>query len=324
MSAGRSCPLSYRYAPSVFRQPASVETDVLYVVGGLYGNEMALARVLDMFAAERGAKHLLFNGDFNWFNVNDDSFRRINETVLSFDATRGNAETELDTATADSQTGCGCGYPEWVDDRVVRYSNDIMHRLAGTAARFPAITQRLTALPMHRRINVGGESIAVVHGDGQSLSGWGFAAEHLAQAPARDQARQWFDDAGVRIFACSHTCTPIFAVLNNSAGTPCMIANNGAAGMPNFTGMSAGLLTRISHTPSETDTALYGAQIGNVVVEAMPIAFDQGQWETAFLHHWPAGSAAHAAYWQRIAEGPTYRISQAAPSSNGKPDDAIA
>ncbi|GAC1430214.1 MAG: hypothetical protein NVSMB6_29210 [Burkholderiaceae bacterium] len=317
--------MSYRYAPSVFQHSATVETDVLYVVGGLYGNEMALASVLDMFAVERGAKHLIFNGDFNWFNVDHDSFRRINETVLSFDATRGNIETELDkSTTADSETGCGCGYPEWVDDRVVAYSNDIMRRLARTAARFPKITQRLAMLPMHRRIDVSGEPVGVVHGDGESLSGWGFAAEHLCQEPARAQAQQWFDAAGVRIFACTHTCTPIFVPLNNSVGSRCLIANNGAAGMPNFTGMATGLLTRIARTPSETNTALYAAQIGNVVVEAMPIAFDQSQWEKAFLHQWPLGSSAYSAYWQRIAEGPAYRIGQAAPPGNGKLTQAFA
>jgi len=43
MSAGRSCPLSYRYGPAVFRQPASIETDVLYVVGVVHGDAESLA-----------------------------------------------------------------------------------------------------------------------------------------------------------------------------------------------------------------------------------------------------------------------------------------
>lgn len=113
MSAGRTCPLSYRYGSHVFHSSTSVDTDTLYIVGGLYGNEAALATVVTMFAAEPGRKHMIFNGDFNWFNVDDDSFRRINETVLSFDATRGNVETELaprDGTQPDA--GCGCGDPD--------------------------------------------------------------------------------------------------------------------------------------------------------------------------------------------------------------------
>ncbi|MFN7594240.1 MAG: hypothetical protein ACK5PU_01360, partial [bacterium] len=46
---GRSCPLHYRYAPEVFRSeaPSSLQgLEVLYVVGGLYGNALALDQVL--------------------------------------------------------------------------------------------------------------------------------------------------------------------------------------------------------------------------------------------------------------------------------------
>ena len=44
---GRSCPLHYRYRPEVFaiEAPAHLRSlDVLYVVGGLYGNPLALER----------------------------------------------------------------------------------------------------------------------------------------------------------------------------------------------------------------------------------------------------------------------------------------
>jgi hypothetical protein len=43
---GRSCPLAYRYQPEALAQPAALEADTLYVVGGLYGNPAALAAVL--------------------------------------------------------------------------------------------------------------------------------------------------------------------------------------------------------------------------------------------------------------------------------------
>ena len=44
---GRSCPLAYRYKPeSLCREPAHVSEDVLYIVGGLYGNAFALDEIL--------------------------------------------------------------------------------------------------------------------------------------------------------------------------------------------------------------------------------------------------------------------------------------
>ena len=142
---GRSCPLHYRYPPSVFAAPAAAHCEVLYVVGGLYGNTQALASVLDLFARERGEKRLVFNGDFNWFDVDDAAFAAINTAVLGFDATRGNVETELrfDGGEPDADAGCGCAYPAWVGDAVVTRSNAIMARLRATAARAPALTRAL-------------------------------------------------------------------------------------------------------------------------------------------------------------------------------------
>ena len=44
---GRSCPLAYRYQPEALAQPAKLEADTLYVVGGLYGNPVALPALLE-------------------------------------------------------------------------------------------------------------------------------------------------------------------------------------------------------------------------------------------------------------------------------------
>ena len=56
---GRRCPLHYQYAPTVFATPAERTCDVLYVVGGVYGNELALNAVLTAFEAEGGATYLV-------------------------------------------------------------------------------------------------------------------------------------------------------------------------------------------------------------------------------------------------------------------------
>jgi len=312
MSAGRNCPLSYRYSPSALRVEPALPADTLYVVGGLYGNEPALAATLRMFAAEAGRKHLVFNGDFNWFDIEPGSYRRINETVLSFDAIRGNVETELPGDASELETfGCGCGYPDWVGDEVVLHSNRIMQQLAATAALFPELQRRLAALPMWRRIDVGGVALGIVHGDAESLAGWGFAQEHLADEAHRPVVQRWFDEAGVRIFACSHTCLPVMDALTNARGERCAIVNNGAAGMPNFSGRPEGLLTRIATTPAPPDSSWYGMRLDGLYIDALPIEHDTAAWARAFLAQWPPGSAAHQSYWPRISAGPAYRVEQA-------------
>ena len=313
---GRSCPLHYRYDPAVFAVPATAHCEVLYVVGGLYGNAPALARVLELFAREHGEKRLVFNGDFHWFDVSDGSFAAINAAVLGFDATRGNVETELADGPADidsdgqsTDAGCGCAYPAWVSDDVVRRSNQIMARLRATAARAPAVVRSLQALPMWRRIDVGGRRIAVVHGDAESLAGWGFAAESLQDAAQRERARAWFAAAEVDVFACTHTCLPVFQTLpaRGAAFAP-IVLNNGAAGMPNLAGAREGLLTRIATKPFAGGERRFGVERGGLFMDGIAVAYDEPQWQAQFLAQWPSGSAAHASYWPRISRGVGYAL----------------
>ena len=109
MTPGRSCPLHYRYPASIFERAADVGAETIYVIGGLYGNMPALKAILDLAAAEPVAPTLIFNGDFNWFNVDAESFTTINREVLRHVALRGNVETGL---AADNDAGCGCAYPD--------------------------------------------------------------------------------------------------------------------------------------------------------------------------------------------------------------------
>src|SRR2546423_9535000 len=89
---GRSCPRHYRYPPAVFARAADLKAQSLYVVGGLYGNRFALDAVLAM--ARREGATLVFNGDFNWFNVDPPEFESINKTVLQHPAVRGHRGTQ--------------------------------------------------------------------------------------------------------------------------------------------------------------------------------------------------------------------------------------
>ena len=311
---GRTCPLHYHYGPAVFAAAPAVRSELLYVVGGLYGNLPALKQVLALFAQEAGPKRLVFNGDFNWFNVDAALFEAVNTEVLQHDALRGNVETEL--AGDDSAAGCGCAYPAWVGDGVVQRSNRILQRLRATARAFPALTQRLAGLPMWARHDVGPLRLGIVHGDAQSLAGWGFAPEHLQEAGHRDTVLGWFEAAQVDAFACSHTCLPVFRGLpraGRSGHTPALVLNNGATGMPNFRGDTAGLFTRIGLRPFAGPDAArhHGLVQGGVHIDAIAVDSATPEWQAAFLRQWPAGSDAHLSYWSRVVHGPDYRPAQA-------------
>jgi hypothetical protein len=158
---------------------------------------------------------------------------------------------------------------------------------------------------MYRVAEVGGERVAIVHGDADSLAGWAFSQETLATSAGLAAARAAFATAATRVIASSHTCLP---VLQSLAGER-VIVNNGAAGMPNFAGTRFGLATRISVRPSAS--ALYAARVGAIHVEARPIPYDHEAWCRRFLASWPEGSDAHASYFSRILKGPRYSIDAA-------------
>lgn len=307
MRSGRSCPVAYRYTPADLARTSAWRAETLYVAGGLYGNRAALEAIRSRAGRERGEVILVFNGDFNWFNVDPEGFVAINEAVLKHAALRGNVETEL--SGDDTAAGCGCNYPEWVGDAEVERSNAIMERLRAVARGSPDLRARLGALPMYAVADVGGLRIAIVHGDADSLAGWGFSQEALRDAAGRATAAAWFEAADVRVFASSHTCLPVMQGLATASGRG-VLANNGAAGMPNFRGTPRyGLLTRIARTPAAD--ALYGTVLDGVHIEALPVSYDHARFERAFLANWPAGSPAHESYYRRIAAGPRYDLRDA-------------
>ncbi len=299
---GRSCPRHYRYSPAVFARPADLKAQSLYIVGGLYGNSFALEAVLDL--ARRENATLVFNGDFNWFDVDSEGFGAINETVLRHAALRGNVETEI--AGEDAGAGCGCGYPDWVGEAEVERSNEILKRLRETARGHPDLRARLGDLSMHLVAEVGGLRIGIAHGDAESLAGWQFSQEALRERPERAEAL--LAGAAIDVFACTHTCLPVMQDFATPRGTA-LVVNNGAAGMPNFRDTRFGLATRIAGAPSAQ--ALYGARLGGTVVEAVPVRYDHDAWLARFDRVWPAGSPAALSYRERITSGPGYEVKQA-------------
>ena len=181
-----------------------------------------------------------------------------------------------------------------------------MQRLKRTARDHPDISSRLLTLPMYRVFGVGGRRIGVVHGDAQSLAGWGFAEGVLATAADAVRVSSWFAAAQVDVFACTHTCTPVLWTAR-AKGQRRVIVNNGSAGMPNFAADAGGLITRIAVTPASATETLYGCRTGDVFIDAVRLPYDKDAWMAAFLRQWPPGSPAHVSYADRIRGGPDYR-----------------
>ena len=309
---GRACPVSYLYSPRDLDREPELEVAALYVVGGLYGNLEALDAVEALARAERGTVALVFNGDFHWFDIVSDDFSAVSRRVLAHVALRGNVETEI--AGEESQAGCGCGYPDSVYDAEVARSNEILRRLRATARRLPLWREALRPLRMHLVARVGEARVAVVHGDAGSLAGWGFAHDRLDDRAHAAWIADAFRQSGADVFASSHTCLPAMRRYEVDGRTR-SIANNGAAGMPNFLGTRHGIVTRIGVEPREDAARLYATHVAGSWVEALRVDYDHDRWLERFDASWPPGSSAHESYHGRIVGGPRYALERARPGA---------
>lgn len=309
---GRTCPPHYGYAPRVFAREPDFSADTLYVIGGLYGNVLALDEIESMAGMERSTPRLAFNGDFHWFDADAALFAQVQRRVLVHTALRGNVETEI--ASDSDDAGCGCAYPESVPDDDVERSNAILRQLRGVARTVPGARAALAQLPMHALATVGDLRVGIVHGDAWSLAGWRFAhsALHAHDAASRARLDAVFDQAAVDGFACSHTCAPALAALGRERDR--FVINNGAAGMANFSDTGFGLITRISVNalpPSLIAKRLYGMHERGLWIDALRVDFALAEWLNRFDALWPAGSAAALSYRARLARGPAYSIDAA-------------
>jgi predicted phosphodiesterase len=279
-----------------------LRAEILYVVGGLYGNLGALDAIEALAAAEAEPVTIVFNGDFHWFDAEPDWFAAIDARVARHHAIRGNVETEI-ARPDDIGAGCGCAYPASVATDTVERSNAILRELRAVVGRDCAV--RLTTLPMHLVAEVGGLRIGIVHGDATSLAGWNFSHDRLADPAAQADLRALQAASSIDVFASTHTCAA--ALCDVSGHSRLTVINNGAAGMANFFGTSSGLISRIAILPSP-HRRLYGLVRDGVYVDAVPVHFDMPAFLGRFLTRWPEHSPAHASYFGRIVNGPDHRI----------------
>ena len=291
MRAGRDCPLDYRLGRDAFSGEPLFECESLYVVGGLYGNRQALAALEKRLAAEPNAR-VVFNGDAHWFDREPALFQQIEQGVNPHLALRGNVETELGRVE-NSGAGCGCAYPMSVDDAVVERSNAIQLELNRTVQGLPGMAEHLAARPSTALVSVDGQRIAISHGDEQSLAGWDCSREAMTTAARQQQLDAWLLAQNIRVLATSHSCSAV--ALNLAHGA---LINNGAAGLPNFSGGRYGLLSRIATTPHPA--ALYRCQRDGLFIEALPLNYDHTAFLADFDRQWPAHSPAALSYRSRI------------------------
>jgi hypothetical protein len=314
---GRCCPLDYRYDARALCEAPTLSCDVLWVVGGLYGNTEALACLQSLISREsEGRVEVVVNGDFHWFDVDPDEFMAMQAGVGRWHAMRGNVETELAREPSDdgADAGCGCAYPDSVDQADVERSNAMISQLRETA-RSLRVGAALGALPMVRRAQVGALRVGCVHGDDQSLSGWRLAHDALPASRAQGLPAA-FDAGQIDLIACSHTCLPVADTFESPTDRRRLaVINNGAAGMANFTGSTHGVVTRIALeglAPPAGARVLYRTSLAGCEVAAVALDFDATRFLERFDRQWPAGSPGAVSYRDRLAGGPAYPLDVAA------------
>lgn len=307
MKPGRICPTDYHIGPEVFRRDPDFVAETLYVVGGLYGNAFALDAIEAMAAAEPGPVTIVVNGDAHWFDAELHAFRSLDVRLARYPAICGNVELEL-ARTADIGAGCGCAYPDNVDDGVVQRSNAIIATLATEIFGERDIKARFAALPKTLIVEVGSAKVTVVHGDAWSVAGWRFAREALDAPGASAEISLLRRKTEADVFASTHTCEAVMRRFSTTSGAT-VIANNGAAGMSNFGGDRRGVITRIGRAVGPVK-ALYNTLVKGVFVEAIPVDYDHAGFVRQFDSTWTAGSPAAISYRNRIVNGAdmTFRL----------------
>ena len=264
---GRNCPLHYRYAraPSPGRER---RCEVLYVVGGLYGNEQALERVLELFdaRARRQAARVQRRLPLVRRRRRRRS-RRSSAACSRFSATRGNVETEL-------------AAPQSHDGATPAAAAPIPTGWVTTSSRARTVSSRGCATPRAHclaratrcspcRCGCASTSGGARVGDRARRRAVARRLGLRAGAPARRggtarrrggsrRRKSTCSPAATLACRCSHAVSAIAASL----------LNNGAAGMPNFAGAPEGLLTRIAMRPFEGPQRRFGTTATSLYLDA--------------------------------------------------------
>lgn len=311
--AGRVCPADYHIDDQAFSGDAEYLSDVLYVVGGLYGNPFALNAVDRLLederarAAKAGAPDakiaIVFNGDMHWFDKTADNFESIEKAAAKYTLLIGNVEAELRREDPIG-VGCGCAYPSCVDDATVARSNAIHSMLFDELSNRPDLKRLLQGRPSTATVAVAGRKVGITHGDERMVGGWNCSREELSEPARQCELDAFLAENDLAVLATTHTCSAAAIALENG-----LVINNGAAGLPNFSDQHFGLAIRVAET-SHPD-ALFGALRDGLFVEAVPVRYDHDSFVKWFDELWPEGTPAEVSYRGRILNGPADHIERA-------------
>ena len=140
----------------------------------------------------------------------------------------------------------------------------------------------------------------VVHGDLDSLAGWGLAHESFSEGND-GKLTEWFLASGADVVASTHTCLPV--LWSGLVGEQSrVVVNNGSAGMGNLQSDPRGLITRIGLSSPVTEPVA-GIERQGLHVSLLPVSYSLEAWLPEFDRLWPAGSPAAVSYRNRIRNG---------------------
>ena len=205
---------------------------------------------------ERAPPTIVFNGDFHWFDAEPAWFAEIERARrAAIRRLRGNVETEIARA-GDIGAGCGCAYPperrrgHGARART-KSSRDLRASDAGRGAAHGSPHCRCISSRRSARLRVG-----IVHGDAACARRLALRARRTRRSRARGLARRRAARvAHRRVRLDPHLPRGACATSRCPAGR-LTVVNNGAAGMPNFSGSTFGVITRIATSPSPHRSAL--------------------------------------------------------------------
>ena len=164
----------------------------------------------------------------------------------------------------------------------------------------------LRALPPQLRPQVGDCRIGVVHGDPDSLAGWGIELDAMPPVGDSDPGLEaWFRDADVDLLAGSHTCRCFAQDFPGNRA----VFNNGAAGMPVFAGDHRIMITRVARQPPllpDDHLSSCGTRVRDAHVDAILLPWDREAFLRRFDQVWPPGSPPQRSYRRQITDGPDH------------------
>lgn len=292
---GRVGAEDYAIAPEEWDKPPVAKCDVLYSVGGVYGNIEAMKTVREMVKSEQGDVCVVYNGDYHWFDGTAENYLEVERLLEGSIPMNGNVELEL-ARLEDCGVGCGCSYPTTMSDAFVGRSNAIFGRMKESVKDLPEV-RAIGNRPAWGVVEVGEARVGITHGDERSVSGWGCSVENLQDPARKAELDQFFSERSIDVLSTTHTCAA--AALALSRG---VVINNGSAGLPEYKGKLFGLVNRVAKTPHPD--AVYRAKVKGVFVEAVPVRYDQGAFISWFDSVWELDSPAAQSYRPRAIAGP--------------------